>query len=90
MSCTRFRVNPHSVVAFGQFGQTVEYLFMTKVVLGSSPVAVCNLFQDSPYPVVHLVTTSQLNLNKSQITGFHKMQNTRAGKPTTESGNKSQ
>ena len=33
--------------------------------------------------IPHHVATSQLNPNKSQITGFHKMRDTRAGNPRT-------
>ena len=36
------------------------------------------------------VATSRLNRDKSQVTGFHKMRDTRAGNPRTESSNKSQ
>ena len=45
---------------------------------------ICNLFQESPHPDV---ATSQLNCDESQITGFHKMRDTRAGNPRTESSN---
>ena len=38
----------------------------------------------------HHVATSQLNRDKSKITGFHKMRDTRAGNPRTDSSNKSQ
>ena len=38
--------------------------------------------------IPHQVGTSQLNPNKSQITGFHKMRNTRAGNPRKESSKK--
>ena len=40
--------------------------------------------------IPHHVATCQLNPDKSQITGFQKMPDTRAGNPTTESSNKSQ
>ena len=40
--------------------------------------------------ITHRVATSQLNRDKSQITGFHKMRDTRAGNLRTQSSNKSQ
>ena len=40
----------------------------------------CNLFRDSSH--------SQLNPNKSQITGFHKTRNTTAGNPRAKSSKK--
>ena len=47
-------------------------------------------FENPHTQILHLVATNQLNHDKSQITGFHKMQDTRAGNPRTESSNKSQ
>ena len=42
-----------------------------------------------PHPQIpHHVATSQLNPNKSQITGFDEMRNTRAGNPRTEASKK--
>ena len=38
--------------------------------------------------IPHYVSTSQLNPSKSQITGFHKTQNTREGNSRTESSKK--
>ena len=38
--------------------------------------------------IPHHMATSQLHLNKSQVTGFHKMRDTRARNPRTEFGNK--
>ena len=38
--------------------------------------------------IPHHVSASQFNPNKSKITGFHKMRNTRAGHPKTEPSKK--
>ena len=38
--------------------------------------------------ILHHKATSQLNPNKSQISGFHKMRNTGTGDPRTESSKK--
>ena len=51
---------------------------------------ICNLFRESPHPDLESVATSQLNRDKSQITGFRKMRDTRVGNTRTESSNISQ
>ena len=40
--------------------------------------------------IQHYVATSQLNCNKIQVTGFHKMQDNRTGNLRTNFSNKSQ
>ena len=45
-------------------------------------------FEISHIQIPHHVATSQFNPLKSKITGFHKMRNTRAEDPKTESSSK--
>ena len=47
-------------------------------------------FENRYTQISHHVATSQLSRDKSQITGLHKMRDTRAGNPRTESSNKSE
>ena len=46
-------------------------------------------FEIAHTQIPHHVATSQLNADKSQMTGFHKMRNTRARNFRTESSKKS-
>ena len=46
-------------------------------------------FENSHIQMLHHVTTSQLNCDKNQITGLHKMRDTRAENHRTESSSKS-
>ena len=48
------------------------------------------LFRDSPHPDPAHVTTSQLNFDKIEITGFRKTQDNRPKNLRTDSSNKSQ
>ena len=51
---------------------------------------VSNLFRDSHTQILHHVTTSQLNFDKIQITGFRKTPDNRTRNLRTDSSNKSQ
>ena len=51
-------------------------------------LVICSEIPNTQIP--HHETTSQLNYNKIQITGFHKTRDNRTGNLRTDSSNKSQ